>query len=144
MKAITLYEPWASLCILGFKKIETRKHDRFRKLKDSRILIHAAKEYDDSTEFLNYLNEDQIKEIERLIETDHFKKTAGKLIGSVIVFDTGRLNERDSPKALIDCSDGRRYGLFLASPVMFKKFISYKGQRSIFNVPDVLISQRQV
>ena len=42
MKAWTLYEPWASLVILGEKEWETRSRPN-RKIVDVRLAIHAAK-----------------------------------------------------------------------------------------------------
>jgi len=47
MKAITLWQPWASLIALGHKTIETRVHDRFGLLRNQRIAIHAGKRFDD-------------------------------------------------------------------------------------------------
>lgn len=46
MKAITLWQPWASLIALGLKTIETRGHDHFKWLKGQRIAIHAGKQFD--------------------------------------------------------------------------------------------------
>jgi len=46
MKAITLWQPWATMIALGHKTVETRTHDRFQCLVGQRIAIHAAKKYD--------------------------------------------------------------------------------------------------
>ena len=46
MKAMTLYEPWASFIAYGLKTIETRTHDRFRCLVGQRIAIHAGLGFD--------------------------------------------------------------------------------------------------
>ncbi len=46
MRAITLWQPWASLIAEGHKTIETRTHNRFRCLVGQRIAIHAAKRFD--------------------------------------------------------------------------------------------------
>lgn len=43
MKAITLWQPWASLIALGVKTIETRSWGAPRSLIGQRIAIHAAK-----------------------------------------------------------------------------------------------------
>lgn len=43
MKAITLYQPYASLVAYGLKSIETREHARFRSLAGATIAIHAGK-----------------------------------------------------------------------------------------------------
>ncbi len=46
MKAITIWQPWASLIAMGHKTIETRTHDRFKSLVGLRIAIHAGKRFD--------------------------------------------------------------------------------------------------
>ena len=46
MKAITLWQPWATLIAHGFKTIETRTHNHFACLKGQRIAIHAGKTWD--------------------------------------------------------------------------------------------------
>lgn len=42
MRAITLWQPWASLIECGHKTIETRKHNRFKGLVGETIAIHAS------------------------------------------------------------------------------------------------------
>ena len=46
MKAITLWQPWASLVVYGYKTVEYRTHDRFRHLVGSRVAIHAGQDVD--------------------------------------------------------------------------------------------------
>jgi hypothetical protein len=46
MKAITLWQPWASLVVYGYKTVEYRTHDRFRHLVGSRVAIHAGMQDD--------------------------------------------------------------------------------------------------
>ena len=43
VQTITLYEPWATFIVYGWKTIETRYHDRFRSLSGRWIGIHASK-----------------------------------------------------------------------------------------------------
>lgn len=45
MKALTLWQPWASLIAVGLKTIETRSRAAPRSLIGQRIAIHAAKRY---------------------------------------------------------------------------------------------------
>jgi hypothetical protein len=47
MKAITLHRPWSSLIACGLKTIETRTHDRLRRLAGQTIAIHAAQKWDE-------------------------------------------------------------------------------------------------
>lgn len=43
MKAISLWQPWASLLVFGLKRFETRAYAFPKALKGQRIIIHAAK-----------------------------------------------------------------------------------------------------
>ena len=43
MRAVTLYQPWASLIALGHRTTETRSWPAPRSLVGSRIAIHAGK-----------------------------------------------------------------------------------------------------
>ena len=45
---ITLYQPWATWIMRGWKTIETRTHSRFACLRGQTILIHAGKTTDKS------------------------------------------------------------------------------------------------
>ena len=47
MKAITLWQPWASFVAWGWKTIETRGHRMFASLVGERIAIHAGKKWDE-------------------------------------------------------------------------------------------------
>jgi len=43
MKAISLWQPWASLLVLGLKRFETRDYPLPHSLRGERVAIHAAK-----------------------------------------------------------------------------------------------------
>jgi hypothetical protein len=47
MRAITLWQPWATWVQRGWKTIEARRHTRFATLKGQRIAIHAARRVDE-------------------------------------------------------------------------------------------------
>lgn len=47
MKVITLWQPWATWVVLGWKTIETRLHPRFASLAGQVIGIHAGLKFDD-------------------------------------------------------------------------------------------------
>lgn len=55
MKAITLWQPWASLIALRVKTIETRTHARFACLAGQKIAIHAGRTWDPNAERAVYL-----------------------------------------------------------------------------------------
>ena len=46
MKALTLHQPWASLIVRGYKRLETRSWAPPKKLIGDRIAIHAAQHVD--------------------------------------------------------------------------------------------------
>lgn len=142
MKAISLYEPWASFIMLGWKTIETRTHDRFKSLIKEVILIHAAKKLDDSGIWGEYLGDEQMELLSEKNLSGYFDETRGKILGSVYVNSSRRLYQDDSRLALINCDPiiEVRYGLFLERPCPLIKPIPYRGRQGIFNVPDEMIA----
>lgn len=81
MKAITLWQPWASLMATGLKKIETRSwHTRYR----GGLLIHAAK---------------KIVPIPPEIETylEGISLPRGFLLCRVNLIDCRRINQYNAP-----------------------------------------------
>ena len=127
MPVITLYQPWASWIIRGWKTIETRTHARFKSLKGRRILIHAGKTTDKSDIALHnpYLSASQIAH-----RPSHYVN--GCIIGSALVYDCRWLDERDSKHALIECFFENRYGLFLTEVLVFSEPIKESGERGIW------------
>lgn len=123
---ITLWQPWATWIIRGWKLIETRLHDKFKSLNGSRILIHAGQVTDKSDAAVNnpYLTEDQLAyRPEQIIN--------GYIIGECHVQGFGLLDESHSKKALIDCGSTKRYGLFL-NEIMMVEPIKVKGEMGIW------------
>ncbi len=108
---ITLYQPWASYVMLGWKTIETRTHKRFKCLVGHTIGIHAGLSYDTQDYVYDYLMPDQ-REIAARLEFP-----TGKLLGTVNVNKFLELNGSHSNEALIDCEEVARFGLFLGSPI---------------------------
>lgn len=123
---ITLYQPWATWIIRGWKLIETRLHEKFKSLKGKRILIHAGMKTDSSDEVIYnpYLSREQI-----LHNPDEVIN--GAIIGECLVEDFGILDESHSRYALIDCGSVTRYGLFL-NEIMKVEPISVKGEMGIW------------
>lgn len=117
MKAITLWQPWASLIQHGFKTIETRGHDHFKWLKGQRIAIHAGKRMDeaDALEMIldcagpridgERLDEDALARMVR-------RAPLGAVVCTALVKDARWLTETDSRAACADC-DETRFGLVL-------------------------------
>lgn len=104
---ITLYQPWASFVMLGWKEIETRIHNRFKSLNGKVIGIHAGKNYDKSDQCLQYLTKEQ----RQIVSNEKF--ATGVLLGTARVVEFDKLNRSHSGRALIDCATTDRWGLFL-------------------------------
>ena len=127
---ITLYQPWATWIIRGWKTIETRLHDRFKGLEGKRILIHAGKTTDNSDTVIynKYLTAEQLAyhafKSEEIIN--------GFIIGECFVQGFKALDESHSKYALIDCGGIKRYGLFLNEIMMLDDPIKVKGEMGIW------------
>lgn len=124
---ITLYQPWATWIVRGWKTIETRTHDRFKGLKGKTILIHSGMRTDDSDLTVKnpYLTKEQI-----LFNPDEVVN--GYILGKAFVYEFRKLEEWHSKPALIDCKDTIRYGLFLNNIQQFHTPIPCKGEMGIW------------
>jgi activating signal cointegrator 1 len=122
MRAISLWQPWATFMINGHKQIETRHWSINHR---GSLLIHAAK---------NQSECDQ-----------HFRKTLpfGAILGKVDVIDcvpTEELIKRISQKeAELGNYEPGRFGWVCDNVMIFSKPIPYKGQQGLFDVPDEII-----
>jgi len=144
MKVISLIQPWATLVVIGAKKIETRSWNTSYR---GEILIHASKK--------------MTGEYKRLCETEPFKTALkdvnelplGKIIGKVNIVSTIKtediiyvsdgmipLKERtkynknhwDIEFAFGDYSPGR-FGWLLSNPVSFTNHYPINGAMSFWN-----------
>jgi hypothetical protein len=122
MKCITLHRPWGLWVRLGWKRIETRLHDRFGCLCGERIGIHNGQTFDEQAlaAASRYLSEEQLAEYAQMSPPP-----AGQFECTVFVDDAHWLNGDDSKAALIDCSDVRRFGLYL------KDVLPWPGQERV-------------
>lgn len=119
MKCISIRQPWAQLIIDGHKNIENRKwKTNFR----GRILVHASLTIDQIAvkENLNYLS-----------RSPFF--TTGCILGSIEII--GIITETTLSDKYRLWFEGP-FGWVLENPVRFIKPIPYKGQLSIFEVPE--------
>ena len=121
---ITLYQPWATWIMRGWKTIETRTHPRFACLEGREILIHAGQKTDESAANNIYLTKKQI-----LHNPDEVVN--GYILGSVYVKDFRLLHPSDANDSLIECFT-IRYGLFLTDVQKFKEPIPCKGEMGIW------------
>lgn len=131
ISVITLYQPWATFVILGWKRIETREHARFACLAGSRIAIHAGKKWDPAAldACALYLTPQQ-----RALATG-LEATAprGAILGLADVDSHRRLKPQDAAGALIECATPR-FGLFLAGVEPLAVPLAMPGGRGIWKI----------
>jgi len=121
---ITLYQPWATWVVRGWKTIETRTHSRFSSLLGRTILIHAGMKTDLEAVNNPYLLPEQIShKPEEMVN--------GYILGSAAVVAFRELNTKDEPAALIECST-LRYGLFLSDITQWEQPYPAKGEMGIW------------
>jgi hypothetical protein len=133
MKAISLWQPWASLYVWGEKTFETRhwptKHRGW-------LLVHAAGTWN--------------KDIRAIVHEPHFRTViAGRelplkaLIGAVYITDclptddpsvTEQLKLKEFDRYFGDYAPGR-FAWKAINPVVFQKPIPFCGKQGFFNVP---------
>lgn len=127
LPVITLYQPWATWIIRGWKTIETRTHERFSSLLHKTILIHAGLQTDSSDLTVKnpYLTREQI-----LYDPDEVIN--GAILGSAYVDACGWLcnDPWENKSALIETRN--RYGLFLTDVKKFPSPLLVKGSMGIW------------
>jgi len=140
MRAMSLWQPWASLMVHGHKRNETRSWSiEYR----GRVLIHAAKRF-------------QQEEREICIYAPfapclarHYNKLKdiplGAIIGSVHIVDCVPTNWAvsritDQERHFGNYADGR-FAWITENPVAFKEPVPFRGQQGFFNVPDELVPE---
>lgn len=124
---ITIYQPWATWIIRGWKKIETRTHPRLQSLIHQTILIHAGQKTDFSLATISnpYLTDEQIFfNPEEIVN--------GMILGSAYVDACGWLSgdRWENEEALIETTD--RFGLFLTDIKKFEEPVPAKGNMGIW------------
>lgn len=124
LPVITLYQPWATWIMRGWKTIETRTHNRFACLDGKKILIHAGQKTDANAAHNTYLTKEQL-----LYNPDEMVN--GFILGSAYVQYLGSLDPDESVNALIEC-ETLRYGLLLESINVFTEPIPCKGEMGIW------------
>ncbi len=140
MKALSLLQPWASLVVMGVKKIETRSWStKFR----GELLIYASMGKAGSI----FCNENPFKKY----VPDFYKLPFGAIIGKVTLTDiirikTGALsyatdemlnNLTLEEKAFGDYTEGR-YAWILEEAQEFKKPVPAKGMLTLWDTPKTM------
>ena len=149
MKAISLWQPWASLCCIehpevpgiAVKRFETRS---WSTLYTGRLLIHAAKHF--TKEELWFCHQEPLVK-ESLLR--HYPCAdclpRGAIIGSVY------LESVHPSEAIVELLDGYawamgnydpgRFGWAFIDPVLFDTPVPYRGQQGLFNVRGDILRQ---
>lgn len=122
---ITLYQPWATWIIRGWKTIETRTHNKFASLAGKRILIHAGLTTDAEAIKNPYLTKEQL-----LLNPDEVVN--GFILGSAFVKLSRPLEGFHSKPSLIDCGTVKRFGLFLTDVERLNEPIKESGEVGIW------------
>ena len=144
MKAISLWQPWASLWCSGRKRHETRHWPINHR---GPLIVHAAKRFEkrfDADDPIRAILEDEFG--------GHWGMDLpiGALIGVVVIVDChetiGMRFAKDDEWEDFACGDfsGGRYAWEAKNFTAFSEPIPYRGQQGIFNVSDKLLPKRTV
>ncbi len=135
VRALSLWRPWADWVMLGWKRIETRTHRRFRCLGEHPALlaIHASDKWDkDALRLASpYLTPEQIEHTETVLRK---QSLGGHVLGTVLVTAFMRLDFSDEHDSLIECTSVERFGLELASPRRLETPMKARGMQGLFRV----------
>lgn len=128
MRAISLWQPWASAVALGVKRVETRHWaPRYR----GPLIIHAAKRWDrDQREFAS---------VERALGRLPPRLPLGALVAVCELVDVRPSEEIGPDVSAVERIYGNyapgRFGWVLANIRPLPEPIGFKGHQSFFDVP---------
>lgn len=135
LPALTLWQPWATFVVAGFKPIETRTHGRYRSLEGKRIAIHSAlrkpkkAELDARFDWLKDHGRDDILE-----ECGWFMDIypRGYILGTALVDEVRFMTPDDEDGALCDYYPGA-WAYVLNDARRFAEPIPCKGEQGIWH-----------
>ena len=130
MKAISLWQPWASLIVCRYKRIETRS---WRHSYRGNLLIHAAKR-----PYRAFLQDRELLLACNELGLDTADLPTGAIIGQCRLVD---ISPTDSVCAMVRLIEGRigdfspgRFAWHLADAFAFETPIPYVGHQGLFTV----------
>lgn len=134
LPTLTLWSPWGFLIPAGFKSIETRTHNKYRKLKGRRIAIHAGQRYHaEAAAMISRYSADAIRWMKENLKS----QATGRITCTAFVKDARPLQRADSRAALCDAEG--LHGLILDRIHVFDFPITVKGQQGIWKwTPELL------
>lgn len=138
MKAVSLWQPWATLIAIGAKRIETRNWPAPRSIVGQRIAIHAAKRTSElwicqEPPFNEYVHEAELP--------------LGAVIATAVIARCVEMNElsiaelertRPHEAAFGHYAIGR-FAWVLRDVVQLPEPVSFRGAQGVFDVPDELL-----
>ncbi len=138
MKALTFYQPYATLIIIGAKLVETRPRRTHIR---GRIAIHAGMNKtflglnDKYPLKLSFINEELLK----VGYSSLYHLPRGAILGTIEIYDCLPIGDLigtkyDTPKerAFGDWTDGR-FGILMRDPVIFDKPVLIAGKQGFWN-----------
>ena len=149
MKGISLWQPHASLIIIGAKPLETRSWPAHQPVIGTRIWIHAAKAKDDLIELAEYC-----QDLQEGFEVDEYYDKyrqalvdggltkigdipLGCIIGSAVLIWSRPTSQVRDPGPFGDFSRGR-FAWRMTEPKALPTPVPFKGKQGFFDVPDDL------
>jgi len=136
--AITLWQPWASWILLGWKGIETRTHARLASLAGKWVAIHAGQRWhQDAYEIASlYLSPGKIA-----YSLKHLHRRHGQVLCVAHVIEHRRLLMADSRRAL--CPAYGLHGLVFDRIIRLPRGMLAQGHQGIWNwtPPDHVLQQ---
>jgi hypothetical protein len=141
MKAITLYQPWATWIALGLKTIETRTHARFRNLLGQKIAIHAGQRFDPSAlaQARAWCGWKETPSAIRYMSDHDYPH--GLIVCTATVLSARWLLPGDSTAAMT--ATVGKFGLVLGDIHPLVSPLRWIGLQGIFDVPDQLIYAKE-
>lgn len=152
MKAISIWQPHASLLVLGPKRYETRGWAVPRSLIGKRVAIHAAKADGDLIEIAEYIF-DRKAGVEADERMDAYVaaiigagyRTCGDMprgciIGSVILRESLAADRAEDHNGFGDFSVGR-FAWRVSDSKVLSKPVPVRGMQGFFDVPDELMAE---
>ncbi|MBB5547379.1 hypothetical protein [Paraburkholderia fungorum] len=152
MKAISIWQPHATLLLLGPKRYETRGWTVPRTLLGKRVAIHAAKTDGDLIEIVQYIlarkdgiaaDEAMDAYVAAIVGAGY--RTCGEMprgciIGSVILCESLAAERAEDHNGFGDFSAGR-FAWRVSDSKVLAKPVPFRGMQGFFDVPDELMAE---
>ncbi len=132
MKAITLWQPWATFIAARLKSIETRTHRNFFCLLHQRIAIHAGRSWDEDAEewALSVCRPSMREEVSRAVR--RARGQLGAVVCTAVVKDTRIIGGPPDEEAALTQIEENRYGLVLSEIRAFPEPVRVSGRQGIW------------